>query len=72
MEISGRPKLYRAIEPQKAIESLLVGKKNKYQLEQEALELKETLILGQNEDEAGEKVMKVKTNWILKEFWDKN
>ena len=30
MEISGRPKLYRAIEPQKAIESLLVGKKNKY------------------------------------------
>lgn len=61
IEINGRPKLYRAIEPQKAIDSLVIGKKEQInQLEKEALELKDTLIIGQEKEEGGEKVMKVK------------
>ncbi|HNV01642.1 MAG TPA: helix-turn-helix domain-containing protein [archaeon] len=61
IEINGRPKLYRAIEAQKAIDSLVIGKKEQInQLEKEALKLKETLIVGQEREESGEKVMKVK------------
>ncbi len=61
IEINGRPKLYRAIEAQKAIDNLVIGKKEQInQLEKEATELKETLIVGREADETGEKVMKVK------------
>jgi len=62
IEIKGRPKLYRAVEPQKAIDVLLMGKKNQLKdLEDEAVNVKESFesaIAGK--DEAGEKVMKVK------------
>jgi sugar-specific transcriptional regulator TrmB len=61
IEIKGRPKLYRAIEAQKAIDLLLVGKKNQLaQLEKEATEVKENLFEGTGKEESGEKVMKVK------------
>jgi len=61
IEINGRPKLYRAIEPQKAIDSLITVKKSQLNLlEKEAFELKDTLILGTEKEEIGEKVMKVK------------
>lgn len=60
IEIKGRPKLYRAIEPQKAIDELLLSKKSQLsELEREATELKETLIVNTDKD-IGEKVMKVK------------
>ena len=62
IEIKGRPKLYRAVEPQKAIDLLLAGKKNQLrELEEEATVVKESLSdFGSGKDEVGEKVMKVK------------
>ncbi len=61
IEIKGRPKLYRAIEPSKAIDVLVLTKKSQLnELEKEATEVKENLILTEGEDEGGEKVMKVK------------
>ena len=62
IEIKGRPKLYRAIEPQKAIDALIVHKKEQLNdLEKEALVIKESLVsTGKDADESGEKVMKVK------------
>ena len=62
IEIKGRPKLYRAVEPQKAIDLLLLNKKDQLkQLENEATEIKDSLLesVGSKE-ESGEKVMKVK------------
>ncbi len=60
IEIKGRPKLYRAVEAQKAIDLLLLTKKSQLtELEREATELKEVLVVG-NEKETGERVMKVK------------
>ena len=61
IEIKGRPKLYRAVEAQKAIDLLLIGKKNQLNLlEKEAAEVKENIFDGIGKDETGEKVMKVK------------
>ena len=61
IEIKGRPKLYRAVEAQKAIDTLLVAKKNQLgELEKEAFELKESFIEKNGKEESGEKVMKVK------------
>jgi sugar-specific transcriptional regulator TrmB len=61
IEINGRPKLYRAIEPQKAIDTLIESKKSQLNLlEKEAVTLKDSLILGNEKEESGEKVMKVK------------
>jgi len=61
IEIKGRPKLYRAVEPQKAIDTLLLAKKSQLnQLEKEALEVKENLFDSDGKEESGEKVMKVK------------
>lgn len=62
IEIKGRPKLYRAIEPQKAIDLLLIGKKNQLkELESEATIIKENMeVFGDGKEESGEKVMKVK------------
>ncbi len=61
IEIKGRPKLYRAIDPQKAIDLLLSSKKNElHNLEKEAIDLKENLVLYTGKEEKGEKVMKVK------------
>ena len=61
IEIKGRPKLYRAVEPQKAIDTLLTTKKEQLnKLEKEATEVKENLFDTGGKDESGEKVMKVK------------
>ena len=61
IEIKGRPKLYRAVEAQKAIDLLLIGKKNQLALlEKEATEVKENIFVGNDKEEIGEKVMKVK------------
>lgn len=61
IEIKGRPKLYRAIDPQKAIDLLLSNKKGQLSaLENEANTLKENLILYTGKEDTGEKVMKVK------------
>ena len=62
IEIKGRPKLYRAVEAQKAIDLLILGKKNQLkELENEATEIKDSLFLsGDGKEETGEKVMKVK------------
>ena len=61
IEIKGRPKLYRAIDAEKAIDLLILNKKDQLnQLEEEATKLKENLILTNNKEEFGEKVMKVK------------
>ena len=62
IEIKGRPKLYRAVDPQKAIDSLVTTKKSQLaELEQEATVLKESVLAtGSEEEEVGEKVMKVK------------
>jgi len=61
IEIKGRPKLYRAIDTEKAIDLLVLGKKSQLnELEKEATELKENLILVDEKEEYGEKVMKVK------------
>ena len=62
IEIKGRPKLYRAIEPQKAIDTLIVSKQEQLiDLEKEATTIKNMLIsTAKDTDEGGEKVMKVK------------
>jgi sugar-specific transcriptional regulator TrmB len=61
IEINGRPKLYRAIDPQKAIDSLLLSKKDQLNaLENEASELKENLAIYSGKETKGEQVMKVK------------
>ena len=62
IEIKGRPKLYRAIEAKKAIDSLIIAKKSQLtQLEEEATVLKETIVSNsESEDQDGERVMKVK------------
>ncbi len=61
IEIKGRPKLYRAIEPEKAIDSLLLGKKNQLgELEKEATVVKDLFEDPSSKEESGEKVMKVK------------
>jgi len=61
IEIKGRPKIYRAIEAQKVIDLLLMGKKSQLsELEREATELKENLLTVNDKEEGGEKVMKVK------------
>ena len=61
IEIKGRPKLYRAVEAQKAIDALLAAKKNQLNgLEKEATEVKDNIIDSSKKDESGEKVMKVK------------
>ena len=61
IEIKGRPKLYRAIEPQKAIDMLILNKKTQLALlEKEATILKDSILVGgKDSDESGEKVMKV-------------
>jgi len=61
IEIKGRPKLYRAVDAEKAIDILILGKKSQLdELEKEATELKENLIVVNEKEEYGEKVMKVK------------
>jgi HTH-type transcriptional regulator, sugar sensing transcriptional regulator len=61
IEINGRPKLYRAVEPQKAIDLLVMGKKSQFdELQREATTIKDTLIDFDSKEEGGEKVMKVK------------
>lgn len=61
IEIKGRPKRYRAIEAQKAIDILMLTKKSQLaSLEAEATKLKEDLILYTGAEETGETVMKVK------------
>ncbi|MCX6804143.1 MAG: hypothetical protein NTY48_06290 [Candidatus Diapherotrites archaeon] len=61
IEIKGRPKLYRATEPQKAIDSLILTKKNQFsELEKEAVEVKNNILEVDGKEESGEKVMKVK------------
>ncbi len=61
IEIKGRPKLYRAIDPQKAIDLLITTKKEQLdQLKEDATELKDELLLYTSHDEKGERVMKVK------------
>ena len=61
IEIKGRPKLYRAIDVEKAIDLLVLTKKSQLnELEAEATELKENLIVLDDKEEYGEKVMKVK------------
>jgi sugar-specific transcriptional regulator TrmB len=62
IEIKGRPKLYRAMEPQKAIDVLILFKKNQLkELENEAVVLKENFsAFEEGKEETGEKVMKVK------------
>ncbi|MFA5357768.1 MAG: helix-turn-helix domain-containing protein [archaeon] len=61
IEIKGRPKLYRIIEPEKAIDLLVLAKKDQLKaLENDATSLKESIITSPDKDETGEKVMKVK------------
>ncbi|MBT4596426.1 MAG: TrmB family transcriptional regulator [Candidatus Diapherotrites archaeon] len=61
IEIKGRPKIYRAIEAEKAIDLMILNKKDQLAiLEKEAVELKDNLVLYTGKEEKGEKVMKVK------------
>lgn len=62
IEIKGRPKLYRAVDPEKAIDSLIISKKNQINdLEKEATQMKESILSNtENIEEMGERVMKVK------------
>ncbi len=61
IEIKGRPKSYRAITPQKAIDSLVLAKKDQVSaLEKEATEMKNNLVNYDVQEESGEKIMKVK------------
>ena len=61
IEIKGRPKIYRAIDAEKAVDLLINTKKTQLdELEKQAVKLKEELILYTGNDEKGEKVMKVK------------
>ncbi|MDD3084077.1 MAG: helix-turn-helix domain-containing protein, partial [Candidatus ainarchaeum sp.] len=61
IEIKGRPKLYRAIEPERAINTLIMGKKDQLNnLEKEADKFKDEILLYSDSEEKGEKIMKVK------------
>jgi HTH-type transcriptional regulator, sugar sensing transcriptional regulator len=61
IEIKGRPKLYRAVEPERAIDLLVESKKEQLQLlEKQATELKDNLVVYNKGEDTGEKVMKVK------------
>ncbi len=61
IEINGRPKLYRAVEAQKAIDLLILGKKIQFdELQKEAIIVKDNIIESTDKEEGGEKVMKVK------------
>ncbi len=62
IEISGRPKRYRVIEPSEAIDLLLSSKKQEIvQLEERASKLKDYVSgLGEEAEKSGEKVMRVK------------
>ncbi len=61
IEIQGRPKRYRAREPEKVFLELLNGKKHEIKsLERETSDLNARLGTGIGEEEAGEKVLKVK------------
>jgi len=61
IEMNGRPKLYRAIEAQKAIDLLILGKKIQFdELQKEAIIVKDNIIDFSDKEEGGEKVMKVK------------
>lgn len=61
IEINGRPKLYRAVEAQKAIDLLILGKKIQFdELQKEAIIVKDNIIESTDKEELGEKVMKVK------------
>ncbi len=62
IEISGRPKNYRVVEPSKAIDLLVETKKFELKdLESQAFDLKKKLSSSDKmEDEKGEKIMKVK------------
>jgi HTH-type transcriptional regulator, sugar sensing transcriptional regulator len=61
IEIKGRPKIYRAIEPEKAINILINNKKTLLNnLEEEANKLKDEIVLYENKEEKEEKIMKVK------------
>jgi sugar-specific transcriptional regulator TrmB len=61
IEINGRPKLYRAVDPEKAIDALILLKKDQVKLlEEEAVKVKESIELLDGKEEGGEKVLKVK------------
>ncbi len=61
IEIQGRPKRYRAREPEKVFNELLTSKKQEIKhLEKETSEMQSRMIPGITEDEFGEKVLKVK------------
>ncbi len=61
IEIKGRPKIYRAINPEEAIDKLVKNKKKQlFEMEEKANLLKQDLILHTGKDDAGEKIMKVK------------
>ncbi len=61
IEINGRPKLYRAVEAQKAIDLLILGKKSQFdELQKEAISVKDSIVDYNGKEELGEKVMKVK------------
>jgi sugar-specific transcriptional regulator TrmB len=61
IEINGRPKLYRAVEAQKAIDLLILGKKIQFdELQKEAIIVKDNMVESSDKEESGEKVMKVK------------
>lgn len=61
IEIQGRPKRYRAREPEKVFHELLNEKKKEInELEKRTRELKTRLEISSGEEESGEKVMKVK------------
>lgn len=61
IEISGRPKKYRVIEPDKAIDLLIETKKIELKdIESQAIDLKKSFSTNRGEEEKGEKVMKVK------------
>ncbi len=61
IEIKGRPKLYRAIEPERAIDTLMSDKKSQLNvLENEASKFKKEIVLDDSIEEKGEKIMKVK------------
>ncbi|MDD4250712.1 MAG: helix-turn-helix domain-containing protein [Candidatus ainarchaeum sp.] len=61
IEIKGRPKIYRAIEPEKTIDILIKTKKTQLNsLESEVDKFKQELVLPFEGEEKGEKIMKVK------------
>jgi len=61
IEIQGRPKKYRSVEPDKALKKLVENRKLEINdLETKALRLKDSWIQGTMNEDKGEKVMKVK------------